>query len=80
MTPACAELIRAARVLLATHPVFRLRPVGAAGSRVRLEQQSQIEAEDALIAAIAKVEAEIPSPVPPSKRDFHRGGPSFENK
>lgn len=51
------ELIRAGEALLATHPVFRSKPMGGEGSQARLQQTDQIEAEDAFRAALAKAKA-----------------------
>jgi hypothetical protein len=42
--------------LLATHPVFRIKPSGAPGSVMRSEQDEAIAAEDAAHAAIALIE------------------------
>lgn len=45
-----AELIaKAARRLIAAHPVFRSKPIGAPGSNKRLEQDEAIAAEDELL-------------------------------
>lgn len=50
------EIVKAAKTLIATRPVFRSKPVGFEGSAARLQQQDEIAAEDALLAAIAKAE------------------------
>lgn len=52
-------LVKAARVLIATNPAFRLRPVGGEGSIARLQQQDAIAAEDSLLGAIADVEENL---------------------
>ncbi len=52
------ELRRACEVLLACAPAFRSRPLGAAGSVARAEQDAHIAAEDAARAAIARFEAQ----------------------
>lgn len=56
--PVNAALLEAAKEHIATHPVFKLRPVGQEGSRARLEQLDQIASEDALVSAIAAAEKE----------------------
>ena len=46
-------VVKAAQVHLATHPVFRSKPVGFMNSQARLQQVDQIESEDALRAALS---------------------------
>lgn len=68
-------LIEAGLALLATHPVFRLKPMGGEGSQARLEQLDQIAAEDEFRAALALARGEAPP-----KSDLHKSMMALHDK
>lgn len=55
---AAEEMAKALRELLSLNPVFKLKPLGAPNSAVRLGQDAAIKAEDDARAALALYEAE----------------------
>lgn len=57
---AARVLLEAAKTYMATNRVFRSKPMGAPNSEARRRQTDQIEAEDILLAAIAKAEGRAP--------------------
>ncbi len=50
------DLKQALKNLVALHPAFRSKPIGAPGSQARFEQDAAIAAEDAAMTVIARVE------------------------
>jgi hypothetical protein len=49
------ELLAVLERYMAAHPAFRIKPEGAPGSPIRVEQERLMALEDAARAAIAKV-------------------------
>lgn len=55
------DLLAALEELLAVAPAFRLKPVGAAGSAARAQQDAHVAAEDRARAAVAKAKGPVTS-------------------
>lgn len=50
------DLLQALKNLVALHPTFRSKPIGAPGSEMRFQQDAAIAAEDAAMLVIVRVE------------------------